>query len=216
MTASRPFKPPVALPACLVALILWPCALPASSIAALRGQKTVDPSILPLVCIEIGTVGTPLVLDSLVFENLETQVEEKRTLANTFSKSRPDILTAAAPGPISLSLPILRFRPGRYRLKSITFVGPGDGYTLDLSASGAWFEVKPACVNYVGGIEIDADWAYLFKMANRRMDHNQVSRVSARSRVIYKNTVQRDVRWACEQIPGMVMLSSMVSSIAVK
>ncbi len=199
--------------ACLAALMLAPCTLIASSIAVLRGQKIVDPSILPLVCLEIGTVGTPLVLDSIVFENLETHIEESRTLANTFGRSHPDILTAAVSGSTSLSLPILKFRPGRYHLKSIVFVGPGNGYSLDLSASGIWFEVKPGCVNYVGGIEINADWAYLFHGANRRVDYNEVNRISAPSSVLCKDTVRRDVKWACDQIPGMLTLPAVVSPI---
>jgi hypothetical protein len=197
-------------------MLLVPCALRGSSIAVLRGQKTVDPSILPLVCLEIGTVGTPLVLDSIVLENMDTHVAESQTLANTFGRSHPDILTAAAPGPISLSLPILRFRPGRYRIMSVVFVGPGNGYSLDLSSGGIWFEVKPACVNYVGGIEISADWAYLFSGANRRMEHNEVNRVSIQSRVICRDTAHRDVKWACSQIPGMLPLPSVVSPLVGK
>jgi hypothetical protein len=196
--------------------LLLPSALLGTSIAVLRGQKTVDRSILPLVCFEIGTVGTPLVLERVVLENMDTHAEETRVLANSFGSSHPDILTAAAPGPVSLSLPIMRFQPGRYRLKSISFVGPGSGYALDLSSAGIWFEVKPACVNYVGGIEITADWAYLFQGANRKLQYNEVNRVSVRSSVVCKNTVARDVRWACDQVPGMLPLPSVVSPVAGK
>lgn len=202
--------------ALLAASLFLPSALFGTSIAVVRGQKTIDPSVLPLVCIEIGTVGTPLVLDSIVFENMETQAKESRTLANTLGKDHPDILTAAAPGPVSLSLPILKFRPGRYRLKSIVFVGPGSGYSLDLSSARVWFEVKPACVNYVGGIEINADWAYLFQGASRRLQHNEANHVSAPSRVVCKDTVRRDVKWACDQVPGMIALPSVVSPVAGK
>lgn len=201
---------------CTAAFLIAPIAGMGSSIAVLRGQKTVDPSILPLVCLEIGTVGTPLVVDSILLENLDTHAEESRTLANTFGQSHPDILTAAAPGPRSLSLPIMKFRPGRYRLKSIVFVGPGDGYTLDISSAGLSFEVKPGCVNYVGGIEINADWAYLFTRANRRMDYHQVNRVSVQSSVVCKDTVHRDAKWACDQIPGMLALPSAISRVAAK
>jgi len=200
--------------ACLVASLAVPGVLFGSSIAVLRGQTSVDRSILPLVCLEIGTVGTPLVLDSIVVENMETHVSESRTLANAFGKAHPDILTAAAPGPISLSLPILKFKPGRYRITSVVFVGPGDGYSLDLSSGGVWFEVKPSCVNYVGGIEINADWAYLFHVANRPLQHNEVNRVSAPTRVTCRDTVRRDVKWACDQIPAMLTLPSAVSHLA--
>lgn len=172
--------------------------------------------MLPLVCLEIGTVGTPLVLDSIVLEDMDTHVTESKTLANTFGQSHPDILTAAAPGPISLSLPIMKFRPGRYLIKSVVFVGPGSGYSMDLSSSGIWFEVKPSCVNYVGGIEISADWAYLFRWANRKVQNNEVNRVSAQSRIVCKDTAHRDVKWACSQIPGMLPLPSVVSRIAGK
>jgi hypothetical protein len=216
MTASSNLMRPVFSRACLAAILAAPCALLGSSIAVLRGQKAVDPSILPLVCLEIATVGTPLVLDSVVFENMETRAEESRTLSNTFGRSHPDILTAAAPGPRSLSLPIMKFRPGRYRLKSISFVGPGTGYSLDLSSGGIWFEVKPACVNYVGGIEINADWAYLFHSANRRVEYNEVNRTSVQSSVICRDTVRRDVKWACDEIPGMLTLPAVVSHIAGK
>jgi hypothetical protein len=202
--------------AIIAAFLLAPGALFGSSIAALHGQRIVDPSILPLVCLEIGTVGTPLVVDSVVFENQETHGEETRTLANTFGKGHPDILTAAAPGPISLSLPILKFRPGHYRIKSIVFVGPGNGYALDLSESGIAFEVKPGVVNYVGGVEINADWSYLFHEANRHIDHNQVNRVSTSSSVICKDTVHRDMKWACDQIPGMLPLPWSVSFVSGK
>jgi hypothetical protein len=216
MNASSFVSRPGAMRSCFAALLLAPFALLGSSIAVLRGQTVVDPSILPLVCLEIATVGTPLVLDSIVFENLETHAEESRSLANTFGRSHPDILTAAAPGPMSLSLPIMKFNPGRYRLKYVVFVGPGTGYSLDLSKGGYWFDVKPACVNYVGGIEINADWANLFHQANRQVDRNDVRRVNVASNVICRDTVHRDVKWAWAEIPGMRTLPSVVSPIAAK
>lgn len=216
MTDSSHFMRPAGMRACLACLLLAPCVLLASSITVVRGQKAIDPASLPLVCLEIGTVGTPLVIDRVVFENLGTHDDETRVLSNTFNLSHPDILTAVAPGPISLSLPILRFQPGRYRLKSIVFVGPGDGYSLDFSSGNIWFDVKPACVNYVGGIEIYADWGKLFRGANRVLEHNEVNRVSTQTSIYCKDTVRRDVRWACDQIPGMLPLPAAVSQISGK
>lgn len=198
----------------MAALLLAPAALRATSIAAVRGQTTVDPALLPLVCLEIATVNTALSLDRLMVENMDTRVVESRTLSNTFDLKHPDILTAASPGGhASLSLPILKFRPGRYRLKSVVFVGPGNGFDVDLSTSRLWFEVKPGVVNYVGGVEMNADWATFFRAANRQGEHNEVVRATTGLTCRFGTTQTRDIRWACSQIPGMVSLPSVISNI---
>jgi hypothetical protein len=152
-----------------LAPFVLPAALHASSIAVKRGHARVDPGILPLVCLEVGTVGAALPLDFIVFENLGTHDELKMVLTSSFDTAHPDMLTAAAPGSTSLSLPILRFKPGRYRIKSIDFVSGGlSTFTMNLADNASyWFEVKAGCVNYVGGLEIEADWGWIFGRMRR-------------------------------------------------
>jgi hypothetical protein len=196
---------------CVAALLMAPCGLGASSIAVLRGQTQVDLSILPLVCMEIGMVGAPLIVDNVTFENIDSGSDVTKTIANTFGQDHPDALTAAAPGPISLTLPIMKFKPGRYLLKEIVFFGPGTGYSLDLSSAKIWFEVKPGVVNYVGGLELKADWHSLFHGVVRPLEHNESVHTSTATSVAFKNTVARDVKWACSQAPGMVPLPAVMS-----
>jgi hypothetical protein len=211
MTASSQLIRIALTRACVAALLLAPCGLGASSIAVLRGQTQVDPSVLPLVCMEIGTFGAPLVVDNVTFENMDTESDVTKTIANTFGRDHPDALSAVAPGPVSLTLPILKFKPGRYRVKQIVFVGPGTGYSLDLTSGKIWFEVKPGVVNYVGGLELRADWRALFHGVVRPLEHNESVHTSTPTSVVPKDTVARDVKWACSQVPGMAPLPAVIS-----
>lgn len=214
MSASSKTFRRLGLRAAMAALLLAPAGLRATSIAAVRGQAAIDRGLLPLVCLEIATVNTALSLDRLVVENMDTGVTESRTLSNTFDLKHPDILTAASPGGhAALSLPILKYRPGRYRLKSIVFVGPGNGFDVDLSSLRIWFEVKAGMVNYIGGVELNADWGTFFRAANRQVEHNEVARATTSLRVQAAATQPRDIRWACSQIPGMVSLPSVISNL---
>ena len=199
----------------LLALCLLPALADASSIAVRRGQATVDPAILPLVCLEIGTDGIAMPVDSIVFENLADHTVQKVIVSNSFDTAHPDMLTAAAPGPISLSLPILRFNPGRYQIKSIDFVSGGlSNFTINVSQSANyWFEVKPGCVNYVGGIEIAADWAAIRRHFNGQYRANDPVHINFASTLWVRQTVQRDVKWACSVDPGMLALPLAVSAI---
>ena len=136
----------------------------ASAIAVKRGQTAFNPRDLPLVCIEVATVGSAIPLDSIVLED-GAHAEVKLTVTSVFGSSHPDLLTAYTPAHESLSLPIMRLKPGRYVLKELEFVGlPGVrgattiSFTVSTPVHVVWFEVKPGCVNYVGGVSIWADW----------------------------------------------------------
>ena len=198
-----------------LAPFVLPAALHASSIAVKRGHARVDPGILPLVCLEVGTVGAALPLDFIVFENLGTHDELKMVLTSSFDTAHPDMLTAAAPGSTSLSLPILRFKPGRYRIKSIDFVSGGlSTFTMNLADNASyWFEVKAGCVNYVGGLEIEADRGWIFGRMRRPVMANESKRGSFSTSIRLRETAPRDVKWACELDPGMLALPLMVSPI---
>ena len=195
-------------------LLVAACTLPSSSLASAiavkRGQTKVSPGLLPLVCLEIGTIGTSLPLDAIEVENLETHAKQRLVLSSSFNISHPDMLTAQAPGPISLSLPILSLKPGRYQLNSVDFVSGGaSSYTMDLSSSGKyWFEVRPGCVNYVGGIEIAADWASIYRYRNEPVRNNEVQRLSFETRILLLQTIKRDAKWACDVVPGLAALFS--------
>jgi len=199
----------------LVALCLINLPAKASSIAVKRGQTTVDPAILPLVCLEVATKGGVLPLDGFVFENLDDHTITTLWVAGRIEDSHPDILTAMAPGPLSLSLPILRLRPGRYAINSVLFLTGGfSDFTMDLSAAGYWFEVKPGCVNYLGGLEIAAEWSSIrrFYQEHGRLAHD-VAKMNIETMTFIRDTVQRDVKWACSVDPGMAALPLTVSRV---
>jgi hypothetical protein len=207
----------------LVAACAVPAAGHASAIAVKRGQARVDPAILPLVCVEIGTVGKALPLDSVTFENLDSHAETRMVLSNSFDASHPDMLTAAAPGPRSLSLPILKLKPGRYQMKSLEFVGPGystlygrsiSSYTMNLAGGTVyWFEVRAGCVNYVGGLEIAANWAAIYYAAGQGGMANQPAHTEFPTTIAIVETARRDAKWACDVDPGMLSLPASFSAV---
>ncbi len=71
-------------------------------------------------------MGAAFPLDTVNFENLDTHESLRMVLTSSFNTSHPDMITAAAAGgTTSLSLPILRLKPGRYRIAALEFVGGG-------------------------------------------------------------------------------------------
>jgi hypothetical protein len=204
----------------VAAALLVLCAAPhlvASAIAVKRGQKVVDPKSLPLVCLEIGTYGASIPVDSITLENVATHETQRLVLANTFNPNHPDMLTAAANGDTSLSLPILRLKPGRYRVVGFEFVAGGASvYYLDLpEGSTYWFEVLDGCVNYVGGIEITAVWPWLRSGYDRSLTTTQTTHTRFGAQIVARAVARRDVKWACDVVPGLLPLPSALSVIHV-
>jgi hypothetical protein len=211
-----PMSPSRSISAWLVfGVLTLPSTIWASSIAVKRGQTKVDSAILPLVCVEIGTRGIALPIDSILFENMETHEEQTMYLTNSFNSSHPDLLTAVAPDSLSLSLPILRFKPGRYRVMSIDLVSGGaSNMTLSLAEFGTfWFLVQDGCVNYIGGLEISADWNGIIRKMRGAALNNEPKRTQFATVVTLRQTAKRDVKWACDVDPGMLALPLALSQL---
>jgi hypothetical protein len=67
---------------------------------------------------------------------------------------------------------------------------------MNLGGAGKfWFEVKDGCVNYVGGIEISADWTGIRGQMRREQyqSPNSYTHVSFATRVSVRRSVVRDV-----------------------
>ncbi len=189
-------------------------------VAVKRGQKVVEASSLPLVCICIETYRAALPLDKIVFEDLDRGTVIKAVVAKSLNPSRPDMLTANADGNRSLSMPILHLPPGRYVIKSLEFVGPqsgvaGTSFEFDVSTTRQYiFRVQEGCVNYVGSLVITADWETIrlpYISANA-VNPTQASQQFA-SRVSTEQSAVRDARWATDVVPGMQDLKAVFSMI---
>jgi hypothetical protein len=200
-----------------IPLLLAPCVAERSkwesTIAVKRGQKQVDPAILPLVCLEIGTIGVAWPIDTITFEDMDSHALVREELANPSITAHPDMLTAAAPNSVSLSLPILQLKPGRYRIhhvRLLTDVFRTVEFQLS-SGEAYWFEVKPNCVNYVGGIHLETDWDALNREFKRAEKYTVTAKATYPIRALARDTAKRDVKWACHEIPGMIPLPMAIS-----
>lgn len=190
----------------------------ATSIAVLRGQTSVDPRILPLVCLEVATLHAALPLDYIVVQKLPEQKTIRLNLANTFSTAKSDLLTAySGASDASLSLPIFRLQVGRYRILKIGFDrGAGSPVGFDVPIGEIMdleFQVAPACVNYVGSLQITADWETIRRGLGGPIENNGAKKVSFQYYVIASDDTRRDVKWACDTIPAMKGLPLAISLI---
>ncbi len=211
-------KASIALP--LVLFMVSHAALGAG-VAVKRGQQKVDPGILPLLCIAVATDDAALPLDTITFENLEEQKNYKFTLSGSFSASHPDMLTAVAHGNSSLSLPIVRLKPGTYLITQLEFLGaPVSGQTSNITYNLAQgirltFKVAAGCVNYAGTLVISADWAAARLPKSDAMYNKGVPHRNFASQTHIEQTAQRDFKWASDVIPGMKTLPSVAAPIEV-
>jgi hypothetical protein len=202
----------------IAALIVSGCA--DIGIAVKRGQRSVDPGLLPLVCIRITTDEAALPLESMTLENLDTHEELLAMLSNLLNNDYPEMLTAAEGDHRSLSMPILHLRPGRYQIKSLYFEGPStlnfdSSFIFEVAQQNRYsFTVKPDCVNYVGSLVIFVDWSAIRAPLITRSSPEGMTRFLTRCAV--EDTAARDAQWATDVIPGMKGLSSVASHIDIE
>jgi len=166
-------------------------------------------------------VGTAIPLNSVVLEDGDTHAEQRLIVSSVFGSAHPDLLTAYTPDHKSLSLPIVRLRPGRYMVRQLEFVAvPGvratTTVTFDVSTPehGVWFEVKAGSVNDVGGISVWADWNNALSRLSSN-DNQRLRQASFASQTSVTQTMARDAKWACDVIPCMIPLPLVVSPIHV-
>jgi TonB family protein len=190
-------------------------------VAVKRGQQSVDAGILPLACITIATDDIALPLDAVVLFNLETHEKIKAIVSNTFDTRHPDLLTATLNGHRSLSMPILKLKPGHYRIVSLEFVGSSvitwvSDVVFNVENRGHFeFEIKPGFINYVGTFVISADWSHalttepLDKRAARRSNREK----GFSCQFAIEDSAPRDAKWATDVVPGLLHLPSTASRI---
>jgi hypothetical protein len=174
-------------------------------VAVKRGQKTVDPSILPLVGISFTTDSIALPIESLLLEDAATHELIKAKLG-TLDTTHPNVLTAFQGTHRSLCMVIIHLKPGKYRLKSLEYQGELRTYfTFGLeNERHLYFIVKDGCVNYIGSIVIVVDW---------RSIKWQRGRTNLPVSITVEQTASRDAKWAADVIPGMAGLPSENSAI---
>lgn len=196
----------------LIALVAWSLGGCASnvSVAVKRGQAKIDPACLPLVCLSVATNQANIPLDAIVFENTSSGEKIRAVLSKSFDAKHPDMPTAIQGGTRSLSLPILHFAPGTYLIASLEFMGPATrtGYaSIEFPISNQkhfTFEVKPGCVNYIGGLIFSADWRDIhFPYISDHEIHPTSKESSFPYKVEVDQTALRDANWAHDVIPGM-------------
>lgn len=185
----------------------------ARGVAVKRGETSISPRRLPLVCLGIETIDAALPLDTVELENLTTHKKIKAVVSSSFNSSHPDLLTALAGGNRSLSLPILSLPPGSYVVTRLEFVGGAviDGYsmvTFDLAPDHRFrFEVQPGRVNYVGSIVIAANWSEAGPIS---LPTNSIRAVSETkqfgSNIRLDDSVARDRKWSTDVVPGLTRL----------
>jgi len=142
---------------------------------------------------QIGRVGNAIILMIV------------RALA--LSKIHPNVLTAMLGEHRVLTMVILHLNPGRYQVSSIEFEGRNRSYfTMSLQRNNQWsFEVKPACVNYVGSLVISADWE---KFAT--------GSITVPTKIEVEQSQQRDWKWATSVVPGLASLPPGASKFEAK
>lgn len=203
----------------LVAGFASAAAALANDIAVDPGQATFDKRNLPLVCMEVGTLGAAVPLDSVIIAEMKGGSDRRLTFADSLYHMHSRLLTAYSPNQESLALPIFRLQPGKYVIRRLEFIGPatGLGYTTLTFGVGsddhpAWFEVKAGCVNFVGGISVRADWPHV-GITVLPGSLSGVSQHSFAAQVFVTNKISRDAKWACDRIPCIAALPSVVSPI---
>ncbi len=190
-------------------------------VAVKRGQAIVDARLLPLACIAIVTDEVALPLDVMVLEDVTTHKVYRAVLSKTFGSSHPDLLTAVAGRHRSVSMAILHLNPGRYRVKSLEFVGPSSRigittFSFDLTQGRSFaFTVRPACANYVGSLVISADWDAIYAPRVNAF-RGGFGETKFGAQLTIEPTAARDMKWASDVIPGMGRLRSESSPLEEK
>jgi hypothetical protein len=177
-------------------------------VAVKRGQQTVEPSVLPLVCLTIVTDRIALPLEILSIQEIDTHDLISARLEKKLGHSESEVLTAIQGDHQSLSMVILHLKPGRYWLSGLYFEGRHrTEITFDLLKPIRYYIiVKPGCVNYVGSLVVSTDWESI------RQPRSGES-VDFSCRLGTEQTAQRDKKWAADVVPGMAHLPSVESSI---
>ncbi|HEY1794392.1 MAG TPA: hypothetical protein VGG34_15865 [Opitutaceae bacterium] len=192
----------------------------ATDLAVKRGQTKFDKRELPLVCLEVSTYGLALPLETVVVTNMSTHEQTTLGFRGAFEGKQVQLLTAATKTE-SLSLPIFHLPAGKYSIETMYFDGPTmasgigvttTGYTMNVSSEGhkAWFEVRPGCVNFVGGIR--------FVIISGRRGGMQASMYGSSS-FKFQSSVQAtrylagDAKWACDEVPCISALPAAASAI---
>jgi hypothetical protein len=205
----------------LMVILAGACHAATISLPITRGQKTLDPKLLPLSCLTITTDGTTLPLEKLIIENTKT----KKNYTAIFKKSF-GLLTASQAGEKSHSLAIMELPAGHYRILELVFLFQKYGRDIDLvfafgKTRNFNFKVNPGAVNYHGSMVISADW----KAPGVWVSWVEIgpwggwipgwgAQSKLNSKVELEDTLVRDVKWATGVVPGMTNLPMVNSPLA--
>jgi hypothetical protein len=191
-------------------------ALGSNDVAVYPGQATFDAKGLPLVCVEIGTIGAAVPFDSLIVADRKSGTERRLSFADSLYNFHSQLLTAYTRTE-SLALPIFHLPAGQYVIRRLEFVVNQSYQSHSLLTFGVgsdqhpvWFEVKPGCVNYIGGIDVQAQWANA-GVAPLPGSLAGASTHSFSARTIFSNRMARDAKWASDKAPCMGALPWAVS-----
>lgn len=174
--------------------------------AVIPGQKTIDPKILPLVCITFGLQNAELPVLGILITDLNNGRTLVADVSSNDSRSQPKVLVTMDGPNRQLSMLILHLHPGRYELRSIDLEGGSNcRFTVDISKERQCrFTVKPECVNYVGSVLITANWRSMF--LPRDGEHFPVF-------VRLLKSGAHDRVWAENAAPGMAAFPSEISEM---
>lgn len=178
-------------------------------VAAKRGQQTIEPAALPLVCLAVVTDNIAVPIESLLIARVDRDERIKASFGISLTHPTPEVLTALQGDHRSLSLVILHLAPGRYRLVRVEFLGKRRsyfGFNLE-KAAPYFFTVAPGSVNYLGSLVVSADW--------KAIQPSRVASVSFPARWSIEPSGSRDKKWAGDLIPGMTTLPSIDSPIEI-
>jgi hypothetical protein len=197
---------------CVAASLLLSSAAVANDLAVDPGQQAFERKNLPLVCMEVGTIGAAIQFDSLIIADRKTGVERRLSFKEPMYNMHTRLL-AAHTSTESLALPIFHLEPGQYVVLRLEFVTGAYGarsrplmtFGVGSDARPIWFEVKPGCVNYVGGIDVKADWANS-GAAPLPGSLQGVTTHSFAARTSFNNRIARDAQWAGDRAPCMASL----------
>lgn len=209
---------------CVLTLILTGVGQAAViSLPVKRGQKAINPKLLPLSCLAVTTHGATFSLRQLTVENTKTKT---RYIA-VFEKSL-DLLTAAQADQKAHSLAIMQLPEGHYRILKLMFILP-EHPELDLifdfgESRNFNFKVNPGAVNYHGSMTISADWKMITSASDAVTDvligpwnpsiPGWGAESKLNSRVELEDTLSRDVKWVADVVPGMTKLPMVSSPLA--
>jgi hypothetical protein len=191
-------------------LILTALCLPGREIvvklAVKPGQKTVDPTLLPLVCITVGLDYAELAVTEFSVVNLDTK-DIWIAKVGSLIPTRPKVITAMKGQHRLLAMMVFHLKPGRYQLRQVEFEGSGQSlFVCNLNETKSIsFNVAPDRVNYVGSFILQSEWNLFLARGPGKIPAS----------ITVEPTAERDAKWVTRVVPGIACLASVHSALEI-